>query len=292
MLKRSILSLFLLVSFGSMHAMTILHDIDASLLGQPQHHVTVLEGNYRTVYAAYPKEALATLEQRKLFTQCASALSTTSLLYMGFKAISNAFANSWNYIATASTRITPRHVTTYILLSGLSYGLARHSWNAYDNVIKLYQRMMTHNTNNSLFASDIPATTLPANNLEITAINAQNSNLIWIRTSHARITPPARTATPLVASAPPFDSDAQYQQMYPNVNAPRTTIPAAPHATAKSTTESTALECVVCLQHINKRDTAANIALPCGHVFHVPCITPITNNPSGKCPLCQVPVRQ
>lgn len=285
MLNRSILSLFLLVSFGSMHAMDILHDIDASLLGQPQHHVVVLDGDYRTVYAAYPKDVLATLDQRKLVTQGATAFSTASLLYTGLSAISNAIANSWNYVAAPS--IAPRHVSAYLVLSGLSYALARYSWHAYDNVVKLYQRITSHNAQDSLFASDIPATTLP-NNAEIAAINAENPNLIWVRTSHGFNPPPAYDE-PAFAVAPPFENDAQLQQMYPNIQSPsaimHAPMPAAQPAPAH-------LQCSLCSNAINKQNTADNMALPCGHVFHSKCIRPIViPNPNATCPECATPVR-
>jgi hypothetical protein len=292
MLKRFTLSLSLLVTFGSMHAMTILHDIDTSLLGQPQHQVVTFDGRHRTTYAAYPKEALATIDNHKLILHGATALSTASFFYMGAKAISNAIANIWP--SKLPNTLDQRHVLAYIALSGISYGLAQSSWKLYDNVIKLYQRIISHNTQDSFFASDIPATPLPENT-EIAAINAANPNLIWVRTCHEMLAPPAY---PLVASAPPFENEEQYQQMYPQIDAPHRNIqasaPSAPIAATRPATQpaQTQLACSICLSAINKRNAAENMALRCGHVFHANCIRSTASNPRGICPECRTPVHQ
>jgi hypothetical protein len=266
MLKRTTITLTLIATIGSVNAMNVLREANLTPLGEPAHQVTVTEYNYRTVYAAYPKDSLNTLDNTKQYLQPLAALSTTSLLYAGFKTVSTVLTNSLNYFTAARSKILTSEAIGYGFLTVLSYAIARMAWDAYDESHNLFGRVIrSPNTRDSLFASNILQSYIPENNAEIVAINAQNPNLVWFRVSHAKIEPYAQA---------PFIPE-------PIENAPQA---AAPQPAAQQD-----LECALCLENIDRSANRHNMALPCGHLFHEACIRPALAQ-NRQCPICDTPV--
>lgn len=273
---KNILKLALVLTIGSIQALPTLHRVDTSFMGQPLHEVTITDHNYRTVYAAYPKEALKTIEKNALCSAAIASLSTTgifggTMMVIGH-AVANTYAKTLFYLqklasinrsqsSNAPSILTPK-ILGYSLVTALSAYIAHEAWREYNKSNNVFLRLLyAYNPQKSILLSDFPIDYFPYDSQEIARINNENPNLIWFCLSQERL----ENNAAMLPHAPITTSLAR---------------PVAPVVVEHP-------ECSVCLENILPNQD--HQILRCNHPFHTDCINGwfALNN---TCPYCRAAI--